>query len=571
MAQNLITPMNNKYFFKCFITLCCILQLVAIPFYSVCQPSYQQIDSFKAELEKATDDKDKVWLMTDISFAAYMSDFPTAIKYAEDALELSEKMGYEKGKYQCYQSIGRCYITQGNYPTAIKYFLKALDIAEKLQDNRRRGDALLSLANVYGSCLNYNKSIAYYKKAEEVYRLIGDDNTSMINSNITGLYITQNQAKKALQHGHIALKTNKSSRPSTLAHLHNNLGSAYILDDRLDKGLLHCHQALVYANKSGDVQRQASIEVNLGKAYALLYNRKAKGMPDSLKNISGFPALAETYAKSALKKATELGDTYIKMNSLRLLKDVQTMHKNYNEALNFYDNYVKERDSLYSQAQISTINKLEAEFAVRATTDSLNYANALLGKEVKIKRLQHNVMIILCILGITIALFLIFGQRQRYKTKMAAAEAQKRYTEKIARQQLEELTQRVYEKTTLLETMTAEVQKYMLANRQEKTVDYELINTIRKSVLLTDTQWEEFKHAFEKLHPGYLYRLSQKMPELTPAEIRFIVLSRLSLSNKEMAAMLGVSTDAMRVNKHRLMKKMNIQNSDYLDNVIQNT
>jgi len=53
-------------------------------------------------------------------------------------------------------------------------------------------------------------------------------------------------------------------------------------------------------------------------------------------------------------------------------------------------------------------------------------------------------------------------------------------------------------------------------------------------------------------------RLRATFPTLTPAEIRVICLSRLSLSTKEMANMLGVSPDTIVKTRYRIRKKADL-------------
>ncbi len=48
------------------------------------------------------------------------------------------------------------------------------------------------------------------------------------------------------------------------------------------------------------------------------------------------------------------------------------------------------------------------------------------------------------------------------------------------------------------------------------------------------------------------------MPELTPADTRFLVLSKLNLSNKEMAGILVCATDTIRSYKHRLRRRFDL-------------
>jgi tetratricopeptide (TPR) repeat protein len=84
------------------------------------------------------------------------------------------------------------------------------------------------------------------------------------------------------------------------------------------------------------------------------------------------------------------------------------------------------------------------------------------------------------------------------------------------------------------------------------------ISELMQKAILTEADWERFRMLFERVYPNYLLRLRRTFPMLTPAEIRIICLSRLSLSTKEMGDMLGVSTDTIIKTRYRIRKKANL-------------
>ena len=88
------------------------------------------------------------------------------------------------------------------------------------------------------------------------------------------------------------------------------------------------------------------------------------------------------------------------------------------------------------------------------------------------------------------------------------------------------------------------------------------------SAILTDEHWEEFRGRFEKVHGGYLLRLRTKLPDLSPAETRFMALAKLQLTNKEMSGILGVSPDSIRMMRHRLRRKLNLDEDGSLEEMI---
>ena len=54
------------------------------------------------------------------------------------------------------------------------------------------------------------------------------------------------------------------------------------------------------------------------------------------------------------------------------------------------------------------------------------------------------------------------------------------------------------------------------------------------------------------------------MPELSPAELRTILLDKMNLNLKEHAEILGVSIDAVKKSRYRLRKKYGLPAEDDL-------
>lgn len=84
------------------------------------------------------------------------------------------------------------------------------------------------------------------------------------------------------------------------------------------------------------------------------------------------------------------------------------------------------------------------------------------------------------------------------------------------------------------------------------------IEELKYVVILTDEDWKKFKILFERVYPGFFDNLKSNYPLLTQGEIRYFLLLKLDLNNKEMAAILGVSPGAIRTLKSRIHKKLNI-------------
>lgn len=82
---------------------------------------------------------------------------------------------------------------------------------------------------------------------------------------------------------------------------------------------------------------------------------------------------------------------------------------------------------------------------------------------------------------------------------------------------------------------------------------------LTEKVILTDADWREFLQFFNKVYPSFVLDLKQQYPKLSKAEVRFCCLSYLSLSDKEMASMLGVGSASIRVTRGRTRAKLQLK------------
>jgi hypothetical protein len=86
-----------------------------------------------------------------------------------------------------------------------------------------------------------------------------------------------------------------------------------------------------------------------------------------------------------------------------------------------------------------------------------------------------------------------------------------------------------------------------------------------KKRILTPTDWRTFLECFEEVYPNFVIRLIKAYPRLTNAELRFCCLSLLSLSDKEMATMLGVGCPSIRVTRQRAKVRLQMKHEESLE------
>jgi DNA-binding CsgD family transcriptional regulator len=159
--------------------------------------------------------------------------------------------------------------------------------------------------------------------------------------------------------------------------------------------------------------------------------------------------------------------------------------------------------------------------------------------------LQRNVLAGVVILMMVAAVMVYRSQLKKIQRQKEQVMRAREELDDAARQ-LNDFTRNISEKNMLIELL-----------EQQSSSETETLGRMQQSTILTDADWAYFKGLFERVHGGYLLRLKEKLPGLTPAETRFMALSKLGLSTREMAAMLGIGTDAIRQLRTRLRKKLN--------------
>ena len=127
------------------------------------------------------------------------------------------------------------------------------------------------------------------------------------------------------------------------------------------------------------------------------------------------------------------------------------------------------------------------------------------------------------------------------------------------------------------ELKDARIQLEALARKASQMDDREaygtgmLVEQLNRQTTLTEEGWAKFSELFAKLHPGFQHRLKGRCPTLTPAEIRCLSMEKLHYTNKEIAALQGISTNAVMVTKHRIRKKLNLSTQqelvEYVDSI----
>ena len=458
----------------------------------------------------------------------------------------------DQERYPEYRAVIMDYLGQNyygkkrNYTLAFEHFINAYNIATQFaqKDFPDKKQLLVNLGNRYYTIGDYEKAKRILLEADSLnhpwdkFVTYNEENTLGLIYRSFGYYDTAinyfEQSKK-----HALADGNKI----WAAIASGNIGISYYQQQDYDKAIPLLEEDI---KSSFSTSKAMDNGVNSLLILADIHLHK-----NDLTGVAADIRLAQQYLDSCRDKIKPLAMLYPVMAKYYFKKGDYKTAYNYQDSAAIYKDVLYERDNIYKLAKVEHKKDLE-----KVDTEIKR-----LGAEKKLLSFTRNGLLIGIVLLFIITGLLLNRQRLKHHIKQVAMLAKKVQAEhdlKAATQELENFTRHLQEKNMLIEQSGQEIERLRIALDDTEQETNEVLQQIYSATILTDEEWTKFKLLFEQVHKGYLQRLKSKMPELTPADTRFIVLSKLNLSNKEMAGILGVQADTIRSYKHRLRRRFNL-------------
>lgn len=435
---------------------------------------------------------------------------------------------------------------------AAMYLLKGQEFYDRFRAGRQSYDDWVILGEVLFHCREYEKSLFYTRKAIENVH----DSAARVNFLVGRLNNTIGQNLEQIGKYDSALVYYKTS--AAIAERENVevwkginagfIGGLYFRkkDFRSAKPLLEYDYVV---NKTREYQH-ASRSLEILAKIDLASNR-----PDS----------ALIKAKEALALLFKMGERYYLQPGTYTEHVYRTTADIYRAKGNTDSFYVYNELANNLHDSLQKVILLSSTKIARMRVDNDNNFRAiqLLQREKDAANLTRNLIILSAVLA-SIILFLYLNRmksRQRFKQQIALQEKNLAEMElTAAKQQMQLITANVVEKTALVERLNEQLSHRELNNEQ-----HQLINEISNQTILTEAEWENFKTLFERIYPGFFIRLKEKARDITIAEQRMAALTRLNLTARQMASMLGISVDSVHKTRQRLRQRLQFSSEQNLE------
>ncbi|HRJ31189.1 MAG TPA: tetratricopeptide repeat-containing sensor histidine kinase [Cyclobacteriaceae bacterium] len=214
------------------------------------------LDSLETQVLHAKHDSEKVDLLNELS-NRYLAYQPQKSKrYAEEAVQLSQTVGYKRGEAIALNRLGEYEFRQSNYAKAVEVTTASLKLAEQVKDSATMAMAYRVLGNIntFGF-KRFDQALQYQLKAITIYEKLNDKkNIASFCGNITWIYGTTGQN---LEEGHrladrgIQLSDSLNDY-QLLSYNYNSKGLLFVKQNQPDSALKYFQRSNTIAIKSND-------------------------------------------------------------------------------------------------------------------------------------------------------------------------------------------------------------------------------------------------------------------------------------------------------------------------------
>lgn len=487
------------------------------------------------------------------------------------------------------------YMPLGNNAQAAEHYLKALHILDSLKAAHAEVSPYYEY-NVYNEIAslnyftgNYADAITYWQKALVLIELENRWTNSItgIYNNIGLAYRKLKQYDKAKEFLRECIKQAiQTNDQAWIGIATGNIGAVLADEDRYDEAIPLLLKDIRISARTFQYGSLTNAYGKVGYCYAKLNNyAKAKAYYDSaLYSIDRWPkpVMMGTYTYNAL---LELYSNFAELEFLRG---------------NFKDAYLYQQRSSVFHDSLKTMQKRQELTLVKSyhTFERQDAENKLLKAKVKAQELREITVLIMAILGASILIFAVAIYRLRLHKVRAEAKAldaakqaeyerslrleeELRSAEAVSALRQQQVEEELGLRGRELSSITVQIQQKNevmvgLKSQLEKIVQKEsglqddlklLYKSVRKDLNLS-ADWEKFKVHFEQVHPDFFTRLNESYPDISLSDLRICAYLRMNMDNASIAHVLNVSTDSLRVRRHRLRKRMGFQTDKEIYNYL---
>lgn len=486
------------------------------------------------------------------------SQYKESLQASENAIEQFKKAGNQEGVGRAYGEMASNYNYMKNSEKALEYLKKAIAILKKSGSERELSIVRQKLANLYYNNSNFAFARDIYEEILPVFAKEKGTNyyVTLLSYADCLLQLEENykEAEEALKEAENAFKEMNQKEymwiaVSNLAQVYVAMGKSQQAQEAFQRAYDGMYQ--ISSPRFLETSVRYLDFLNSKKQYS-----KAQKVIDRVKastNSTRMKMNADNEIDFLKQAVFTYGQNGMVENSLQAFERLDFLKDSLNTALNH-------AKSLELQEAYQNDLQRERNLVLKKNNELLIENN---NKKDNILLLGFLSFILLLAIG------LVLYRTNRNKLKLQQ--------ELVA--SLENSKKVLEEKNTLEGELRLERER-VLENKEKELVQVsmEMSNLQNKIIELIDTRdnpesstalakelknllgqnnyWKYFKGKFIEVHPVFALQLAEMFPNLSENDVAFCCMLKLQLSEKEIAALMGISTNQVEVKKTTLRRKI---------------
>lgn len=358
-------------------------------------------DSLLLQLTKSKPDTNKINLLHGLILNYGGNDNSKAIRFAEEAVLLSEKLQFKLDK--SYEELAWLLKNTADYKKSLEIYFKWEKYAlsfKSPEKEKKMASVHTGLASVYAQLGNYDLAIEKGKLAHELYTQLNDkDGISYSNLNLGNYYYYKADYKNALKFYKESETAMLSSKDTAyLPHCYNSIAGVLYQLKNYRGALSYYDKAydLFYKNDADDLSNLAVSLQNIGQTQAQLGNIKL-----AIENC--------LQAAELFRKSNDIKNLY---NTYENIADYYAYIGDYKTSNQFYSSYIHLKDSIFDEDTKSTLHEL----SVKYETEKKEKENEVLSLENKNKKQIIYIVAGACLFLSCLVFFIYFIYRNKKKS-----------------------------------------------------------------------------------------------------------------------------------------------------------
>jgi serine phosphatase RsbU (regulator of sigma subunit) len=306
------------------------------------------IDSCLQVLKTSKEDTGKAILLSNIAWDISYQNLQKGIDYAQQSVDLAEKLQYELRYCRVYHVIGAIYSDMAEQGKALNYFLKAITYGRKYNQQGELAFVYNSLGNFYTRQGEMRKGMSYYLQAVEAHKKVGSKRSIYTPyNNLSASYLKLNKMDSAIYYINLCVAFNEKDQDN------NRLTNNYITLSEIYMNGKHKEKSLFYAKKGVEAARGLNDKYTLSRALSQQGNAHFANSKDQ-ESINSFA--------EAIDLARQTGDITTLQSSAILLSNVYETSGDFKNALAYYKQFKSFRDSTMNRENIEQMRSAEARY-----------------------------------------------------------------------------------------------------------------------------------------------------------------------------------------------------------------